>query len=106
MDILMFHWPVTGHYEETWLKMIRMKEKGLCRMLGVANCNIHHLKRLYEVSGIFPEVNQVEIHPLFAQIELRKFCRKPYLGAGIFTDCKAGRQTVQSEAFEKAGGEI
>ncbi len=79
MDILMFHWPVTGHYEETWLKMIRMKEKGLCRMLGVANCNIHHLKRLYEVSGIFPEVNQVEIHPLFAQIELRKFCRENHI---------------------------
>lgn len=76
MDILMFHWPVTDHFEETWMKMIELKEKGMCKSLGVANCNIHHLKRLYEISGVYPEINQVEIHPLFTQVELRKFCKE------------------------------
>lgn len=74
IDILMFHWPVTEHYEETWLKMIELRNKGICRCLGVANCNIHHLQRLYEISGEYPEINQVEVHPLFSQEELRTFC--------------------------------
>lgn len=76
LDILMFHWPVTGFYEETWLKMIELKKRGLCKILGVANCNIHHLQHLYEISGEYPEINQVEIHPLFTQEELRKFCKE------------------------------
>lgn len=74
-DILMFHWPVTGHYEDTWLKMIELKKKGLCKILGVSNCNIHHLQKLYEISGEYPEINQVEIHPLFTQKELIRFCQ-------------------------------
>lgn len=56
--------------------MIEYKKQGLCRILGVANCNIHHLQRLYEVSGEYPEINQVEVHPLFTQEELRKFCKE------------------------------
>lgn len=76
IDILMFHWPVTDCYENTWLKMIELKNKGLCKVLGVANCNIHHLQKLYEISGIYPSINQVEVHPLFTQTELRKFCNE------------------------------
>ena len=76
LDILMFHWPVTNYYEETWRKMIEYKKHGLCKTIGVANCNIHHLQRLYEVSGEYPEINQVEVHPLFSQVELREFCKE------------------------------
>lgn len=74
IDILMFHWPVTGCYEKTWQKMIELKEKGYCRTLGVANCKEHHLKRLKDISGIYPVINQFEVHPLFTQEKLRKYC--------------------------------
>lgn len=76
IDILMFHWPVTNYYTSTWLKMIELKKKGLCKVLGVANCNIHHLQKLYEISGVYPEIDQVEVHPLFNQMELREFCKQ------------------------------
>lgn len=76
IDILMFHWPVTGHYEKTWEKMLEIKDKGYCRMLGVANCHEHHLKRIKEISGIYPLIDQFEVHPLFTQEKLRKFCRE------------------------------
>ncbi len=75
VDILMFHWPVTDHFEDTWKEMLSFRKKGYCRILGVANCHAHHLERLYEVSGEYPEINQVEIHPLFTQEPLRKYCR-------------------------------
>lgn len=73
IDILMFHWPVTGLYEKTWEEMIKLKEEGYCKVLGVANCNEKHLERLREV-GELPEINQVEIHPLFTQETLRNYC--------------------------------
>lgn len=76
IDILMFHWPVPNHFEETWIKMIELKKKGLCKVLGVSNCNIHHLERLYQVSGEYPEINQFEAHPLFSQVEMRHFCKE------------------------------
>lgn len=75
VDLLMFHWPVTGCFENTWKKMIELRDKGFCKAIGVANCNIHHLQRLYEISGEYPIVNQIEMHPLFTQVELREFCK-------------------------------
>ena len=79
VDVLMFHWPVTDHYEDTWLKMLELKEKGYCKILGVANCHQHHLERLKEISGVYPEINQIEMHPLFTQESLRKFCQENYI---------------------------
>lgn len=73
IDILMFQWPVTGIYERTWEEMIKLKEEGYCRVLGVANCNEKHLETLKK-SGTMPEINQVEIHPLFTQEALRNYC--------------------------------
>lgn len=75
-DILMFHWPVTGYYEKTWEEMNKIKDEGLCKILGVANCHQKHLENLFRISGEYPEINQVEIHPLFTQIPLRKFCNE------------------------------
>jgi len=74
VDMLMFHWPVTEHYEDTWKRMIKMREKGVCKYLGVANCHEHHLQKLYKYSGEYPLVNQVELHPLFTQMPLKKYC--------------------------------
>lgn len=72
VDILMFHWPVTGCYETTWKVICEAHEKGLARSIGVANCHPRHLNVLMEV-GLKPMVNQFEIHPLFTQKDLIKF---------------------------------
>lgn len=74
VDMLMFHWPVTNHYEETWKTMIELRSKGYCKYLGVANCHEHHIEKLYECSGEYPIVNQIELHPLFTQVPLRSYC--------------------------------
>lgn len=75
VDLLMFHWPVTGFYIETWKAMIRLYEKGYCKSLGVANCHRHHIEKLIENTGVVPAINQVEIHPLFTQKRLIEYCK-------------------------------
>lgn len=74
VDMLMFHWPVTGYYIDTWNEMINMYNEGYCKCLGVANCNQHHLESLIKASGVVPAINQFEVHPLFTQKELINYC--------------------------------
>lgn len=76
IDILMFHWPVSDHFLSTLEEMIKLKEEGYCKSIGVANCNIHHINEIIKQFGIIPAINQVEIHPLFTQKELVKYCQK------------------------------
>ena len=74
VDMLMFHWPVTGYYLETWKEMVKLYKEGYCRCLGVANCHKHHLEALMTVADITPAINQFEVHPLFTQKELINYC--------------------------------
>jgi 2,5-diketo-D-gluconate reductase A len=41
------------------------------RSIGVSNFTAGHIERLVEETGVLPAVNQVELHPAFAQPELR-----------------------------------
>lgn len=75
VDLLMFHWPVTDIYLDTWKEMISLYNEGYCRCLGVANCHQHHLEALMDVADVVPAIDQFEVHPLFTQKELIGYCR-------------------------------
>lgn len=72
VDLLMFHWPVTGHFEETWREICRAYDAGKAKSIGVANCHPHHIEKLMRC-GLKPMVNQFEVHPLFTQKDLIKY---------------------------------
>lgn len=72
VDLLMIHWPVTEHFEDTWRELCKAYEAGKARSVGVANCHPHHLEKLMNC-GLKPMVNQFEIHPLFTQKDLVKY---------------------------------
>ncbi|MDD3225149.1 MAG: aldo/keto reductase [Clostridium sp.] len=75
VDLYLIHWPQTGTWIKCWKQLETMYKRGLCRAIGVCNCNIHHLEELKSVAEIMPMVNQFECHPLFAQDKLRKYCK-------------------------------
>lgn len=75
LDLYQFHWPVTGYYVETWKEIIHLKNEGYIRIIGVANCHEHHLDTLFRETGIMPEINQIEVHPLFTQKPLLAYCK-------------------------------
>jgi diketogulonate reductase-like aldo/keto reductase len=76
IDVLMFHWPVTDHYLETWKVMESLHKEGIAKILGVANCHEHHLKPILEECEIKPLINQVECHPLLSQKPLLTYCKE------------------------------
>ena len=85
VDLLQFHWPVSGKYVDTWKEMIKLKEEGYVRILGVANCHQHHIEELEKETGILPEVNQIEVHPLFTQKPLLDYCKSKGIVVEAYT---------------------
>lgn len=78
MDVLglyLIHWPcpMNDLYLETWKALIQLKKDGRVKSIGVSNFAINHLQHLIDETGVVPTVNQVELHPRFAQAELRRF---------------------------------
>lgn len=74
VDLLLIHWPAPsrGLYIETWRALIKAKDEGKTRSIGVSNFNPEHLQRLIDETGVSPVLNQIELHPFLQQAELRR----------------------------------
>jgi 2,5-diketo-D-gluconate reductase A len=74
VDLYLLHWPVPIHdlYVEGWRALIDIAASGRARAIGVSNFNVDHIERIVAETGVAPAVNQVELHPGFAQDELRQ----------------------------------
>ena len=84
LDLYLIHWPVPRQdkYADAWRALCSLAGDGRVRAIGVSNFTQAHLTRIIEDSGVVPAVNQVELHPRFAQAPLRAFDA----GHGIATE--------------------
>ena len=75
LDLYLIHWPKPKQdlYVETWKALIRLRDEGRVKTIGVSNFTMAHLERIIHDTGVVPAVNQVELHPHFQQVELRAF---------------------------------
>ncbi|MEU0852752.1 aldo/keto reductase [Streptomyces flaveolus] len=75
VDLYLIHWPLprVDRYVGSWKAMIKLRDDGLVRSIGVSNFTAEHIERLEKETGVLPSVNQIELHPLFPQDELRAF---------------------------------
>ena len=75
VDLFLIHWPLPTRYDgdfvQTWRALIEAKEAGRTRSIGVSNFQPAHLDRIVEETGVVPVVNQVEVHPFFANEAVR-----------------------------------
>jgi 2,5-diketo-D-gluconate reductase A len=73
VDLYLIHWPAgeQGKYVDSWGGLLSSKGSGLTRSIGVANFNEDHLSDIVDLSFVAPVVNQIELHPLLNQAELR-----------------------------------
>ena len=75
VDLYLIHWPTPQRnlFVETWQALEKLYGDGRVRAIGVSNFNVPHLQRLLDETTVVPAVNQIELHPGFAQDELRAF---------------------------------
>ena len=74
LDLFLIHWPAeeNGKYVDAWGGIMKSKEVGDTRSIGVSNFTPEHLANIIDLSFFTPAVNQVELHPLLNQAELRQ----------------------------------
>jgi 2,5-diketo-D-gluconate reductase A len=73
VDLYLIHWPGgnPGKYVDSWGGLMKRKEDGDARSIGVANFHPEDLSNIIDLSYFTPAINQIELHPLLNQAELR-----------------------------------
>lgn len=84
LDLYLIHWalPKKVAYRDTWKAFVRLQQEGRVRSIGVSNFHAEHLQHIIGDTGVTPSVNQIELHPDFAQVDLVEFCK----GLNIVTE--------------------
>lgn len=118
LDLYLIHWPVAfrpgleGFPEneddylsleevpiiETWNAMIEAKKQGLVKHIGVSNFSIKKLEDLIDQTEVFPEVNQVELHPYLHQDDLLQFCQSHKVHLTAYSPLGSGDRSPQMKA--------
>jgi 2,5-diketo-D-gluconate reductase A len=75
VDLYLIHWPRPDLdlYVDSWLTLEQLQADGKTRSIGVSNFHREHLERVLAAGSVVPAVDQLELHPAFAQRELRAF---------------------------------
>lgn len=75
LDLLLLHWPFPeqDRYVDAWKALQALRDSGRVRAIGVCNFHVDHLQRLFDETGEWPAINQVELHPYLQQREVAEF---------------------------------
>jgi diketogulonate reductase-like aldo/keto reductase len=92
IDLLLLHQALPSAFDRT-LEAYRALETlladGKVRAIGVSNFMVEHLTTLLDRCNVVPAVNQIEVHPYFAQREVQEF---------------AGARGILTQAWSPIGG--
>ena len=73
VDLYLIHWPTPARdiYLDSWRALIRLREEGRARSIGVSNFHEAHLRKIIDETGVIPAINQIELHPWLPQAHMR-----------------------------------
>jgi diketogulonate reductase-like aldo/keto reductase len=75
-DLVLIHRaPEKGVGEKLWEQLVRAREEGLTRDIGVCSYKIEQLKTLGENTGEVPAVHQLEWSPFGHSLDMLSYCR-------------------------------
>lgn len=106
VDLYLIHWPApsVGKYVDAWGGMIQSRGEGHARSIGVSNFTEEHLSMAIDLTFFTPAVNQIELHPLLNQNEMRSANAQHNIVTQSYTPLVLGRlmdhPTVASVAAE------
>lgn len=75
-DLMLIHRPPPGGVGgDLWRGLVRARDEGFTRDIGVSNYSVEELKILIEGTGVKPVVNQVEWSPFGWSRQMLDYCR-------------------------------
>lgn len=92
LDLYLIHWPLpqNDQYVETWKALIKLRDEGRIRSIGVANFHEEHLRRLIDETGVAPALNQIELHPTLIQSDMREVNKRLHIVTQSWTPLGRG----------------
>ena len=103
--MFLIHWPAPAHdrYVQAWLGLVRAREAGLVKSIGVSNFLPEHLERIISESGVVPVVNQIETHPEFQQRDIRAVLKRHNIQHESYSPLGSGAVLDNPHIAEIAG---
>ncbi|MCX7982749.1 MAG: aldo/keto reductase [Syntrophales bacterium] len=102
IDLYLIHWPVPQKRLETWQALIRLREEGVVKAIGVSNFMVRHLEELLEYSPVIPAVNQIEISPFIQRKALVEYCRKRGIVVEAYSTLTRGQRLEDTRLLSMA----
>lgn len=79
-DLVLLHRPPEqGVGEALWKGLIRARNEGLARDIGVSNYSVEQIRALVDATGEMPIVNQIEWTPFGYSTHMRQFCLENHI---------------------------
>jgi diketogulonate reductase-like aldo/keto reductase len=76
-NMLILHWPPkNGFGEEQWKGLIKAKEDGLTKDIGVSNYSVEQIQGLIDATGVKPAINQIEWTPFGHDKSVLGYCQE------------------------------
>lgn len=93
VDLYLIHWPAAqlGKYVDSFGGLIQLRGDGYTRSIGVCNFTEEHLSMVNELTFVTPAVNQIELHPLLNQAELRDSNARQNIVTQAYSPLAVGR---------------
>ena len=104
VDLVLLHQPM-GDYFATYRGIIKACKDGLTKAVGVANFYPAVLTNFCENVEIIPSVNQVELHPFFAQSDALEIMKSYGVVAQAWGPLAEGRHGIFTDPDIKAIGD-
>lgn len=94
IDLYQMHWPDPDEQlEEGWETMVRLREQGKVRYIGVSNCSLRQIKR---AEAIAPPVSLQPPYSMIrrdAEVVLLGYCKKNNMGVVAYSPMQKGLLT-------------
>lgn len=108
VDLYLIHWPSAhrGLFVDTWKALVKLKEDGRAKSIGVSNFYPEHIEKIVAETGVPPVINQIELHPDFQQRETRAFHEKHKIATQSWSPLGQGKllgHPVIAEIAQKLG---
>ncbi|MGW7319440.1 aldo/keto reductase [Streptomyces sp. NPDC054865] len=103
VDLYLIHWPrpMRDDFLTIWKAFEEIAADGRAKAVGVSNFRPRDLERLGEVSALVPAVNQIELHPLFPQEELRALHAELGIVTEAWSPLGQGKELLTLPAVEE-----
>ncbi|MFZ2504392.1 MAG: aldo/keto reductase [Nocardioides sp.] len=106
LDLYLIHWPTPSQnlYAETWAALRQLRDEGLVDAIGVCNFQPGHLQRAYDITGEWPAINQIELHPYLQQSELQDFHAERGIVTESWSPLASGKQVLADPVIGAIAG--